>query len=89
MSNEEEGSQTGKRTWDNLCSTLVELGQPALISPPSKEPLARHLLFIEFMRMHEHRPVDSVRDLFVVLNTPSVGQINWAQITINQTITEL
>ncbi|PVG03445.1 hypothetical protein CPB86DRAFT_723065 [Serendipita vermifera] len=71
MSNEEEGSQTGKRTWDNLCSTLVELGQPALISPPTKEPSTRHILFMEFMRMHENRSVDSVQDLFVMLSTPS------------------
>lgn len=67
---EEEGIQTGKQTWDNLCSTLVEMGQPVIISPPSKEIAAQHMLYQEFMHTHEHRPVDHVKELFAPLPTP-------------------
>lgn len=70
LSTEDETGQTGKQTWDNLCSTLVEMGQPVLIPPPSKDISAHHLLFQEFMRAHEHKSVDLVRDLFRALPTP-------------------
>jgi hypothetical protein len=71
LSNEDVDGQTGKQTWDNLCSTLVEMGQPVLIPPPTKESSARHMLYQDFMRVHEQRPVDLVRDLFVNLPTPA------------------
>ena len=71
LSNEDADGQTGKQTWDNLCSTLVEMGQPILIPPPSNQLSAHHALYQDFMRAHEQRPVDLVRDLFVNLPTPA------------------
>lgn len=41
-----------------------------LIPPPTKDPAAHHSLFQDFMRAHEQRPVDHVRDLFISLPTP-------------------
>lgn len=70
MSMDDEASQTGKQTWDNLCSTLVEMGQPVTIPPPSKDMISQHQLYQEFMRTHEHRSKDLVRDLFYALPTP-------------------
>jgi hypothetical protein len=72
FNSEEDGIQTGKQTWDNLCSTLVEMGQPVIISPPSKDSSTQHQLYQEFMHAHEHRSVDLVKDLFVLLPSSAV-----------------
>ncbi|KAG8870177.1 Ras GTPase activating protein ira2 [Serendipita sp. 405] len=69
LSTDDGGNQTGKQTWDNLCSTLVEMGQPITIPPPSKELASNHSFYQEFMRNNEHRPVEPVRDLFITLPT--------------------
>ncbi|KAG8833280.1 Ras GTPase activating protein ira2 [Serendipita sp. 399] len=70
LSTDEGGNQTGKQTWDNLCSTLVEMGQPITIPPPSKELASNHLFYQEFMRANEHRSIEPVKDLFIALPVP-------------------
>jgi len=69
----ESSAQSGKRTWDNLCSTLVEMGQPITIPPPLPLSSNEHPAYLEFMRRNDHRNIDSMRDLFYLTPTPKVN----------------
>lgn len=70
----ETSVQSGKRTWDNLCSTLVEMGQPLVIPPPLSLASNEHPAYLEFMRRNDHRNIDSMRDLFYLTLTQ---RVNW------------
>lgn len=65
---------SGKKTWDMLCTALVELGQP--IERPQLIPIdsQRHPKLVDFVNRNSHRSTDSVRHLFFETSTDPVCQ---------------
>ncbi|KAG8905759.1 Ras GTPase activating protein ira2 [Tulasnella sp. 403] len=55
----------GKQTWDVLCATLVEIGDPLEIPKPSAMTSAQHALFQDFLQRNGHRNMDSVKEIFL------------------------
>jgi hypothetical protein len=55
---------SGKRTWDNFCTLLVEMG--VALEPPTliDKPSSQHQTFRMFMAKNGHRNTDSVREIF-------------------------
>lgn len=61
----EHASAGGKQTWDVLCATLVEIGDPQEIPPPNGTSSAQNTRFKEFLAKNGHRNTDGVRDIFL------------------------
>ena len=70
---DESTAQGGKRTWDMLCSSLVEMGAPIGVPRSAKADLAHHAAYLDFMHRNGHRNTDSIRHIFVDTNTPKVS----------------
>ena len=64
---------SGKQTWDVLCATLVEIGDPEEIPPPTGPPLSQNMKFKDFLAKAAHRNTDGVRDIFVASGDNRVG----------------
>ncbi|KZV91150.1 hypothetical protein EXIGLDRAFT_693968, partial [Exidia glandulosa HHB12029] len=64
-----DSSNTGKKTWDMLCTALVELDPP--IERPQLIPLdsQRHPKLLDFLQRNQHRNTESVRQLFTATST--------------------
>ncbi|OBZ70421.1 Neurofibromin [Grifola frondosa] len=69
----EAAAAQGKRAWDALCSTLVELGQP-LESPIVTTLSSReHQEFLDLMARCDRRDTGSVQELFTEAAIPTDG----------------
>ncbi|KAG9027475.1 Ras GTPase activating protein ira2 [Tulasnella sp. JGI-2019a] len=65
----EHSSVGGKQTWDVLCATLVEIGDPQEIPSPNGSS-GQNPRFKEFLLKNGHRNTDGVRDIFLVSMDP-------------------
>ncbi|KAG8886533.1 Ras GTPase activating protein ira2 [Tulasnella sp. 331] len=66
----EHSSPGGKQTWDVLCATLVEIGDPQEIPPPNGASSVQSPRFKEFLVKNGHRNTDGVRDIFLASVDP-------------------
>lgn len=64
----------GKRAWDSLCASLVEMGLAAGIPQPSSLAATDFDDFLEFMARNTDRNMESVRDLFREVTTSEVNR---------------
>jgi len=72
-SNEENSATIGaKRAWDHLCSLLVELQEAPEVPRFSQYWSSDHRDFISLMNRCSHRSIESVRDIFVPADAPTV-----------------
>ncbi|TFY83118.1 hypothetical protein EWM64_g893 [Hericium alpestre] len=55
----------GKRAWDAICGTLVDLGQPIEAPRFSILSSAQHQDFLDLISRYQHRSVTPVHDIFV------------------------
>lgn len=69
----EQAIAGGKQTWDVLCATLVEIGDPLEIPKPPMIASAAHVRFQEFLQKNAHRNMDSVKDVFLAPVGPQVS----------------
>ncbi|KAG8981934.1 Ras GTPase activating protein ira2 [Tulasnella sp. 425] len=61
----EPASASGKQTWDVLCATLVEIGEPLEIPRPTPLGAAQHMRFRDFIQRNGQRNMDGVKDIFL------------------------
>lgn len=55
----------GKRSWDALCSALVDLGQPIEVPRLSAMSSLDHREYLDLMARYDRADVTAVRDIFV------------------------
>ncbi len=67
----------GKQTWDVLCATLVEIGEPLEIPRPTMVPAVQHPRFQDFLQRNGHRNLDSVREIFLSPAGLQVCRLLW------------
>ncbi|KIO22012.1 hypothetical protein M407DRAFT_28426 [Tulasnella calospora MUT 4182] len=61
----EQASASGKQTWDVLCATLVEIGEPLEIPRPTPLNATQHMRFRDFIQRNGQRNMDGVKDIFL------------------------
>ncbi|KDQ15349.1 hypothetical protein BOTBODRAFT_54648 [Botryobasidium botryosum FD-172 SS1] len=66
----EDSAPEGKRVWDTLVSTLVDMGTPGETPRPKLVPSTQHALYLEFMQRNSHRNTDAVRNILVEAPAP-------------------
>ena len=55
----------GKRSWDALCSALVDLGQPIEVPRLSAMSSLDHREYLDLVARYDRADVTAVRDIFV------------------------
>ena len=55
----------GKRSWDTLCSALVDLGQPIEVPRLSAMSSLEHREYLDLVARYDRADVTAVRDIFV------------------------
>lgn len=80
----EQASASGKQTWDVLCATLVEIGEPLEIPRPTPLNAAQHLRFRDFIQRNGQRNMDGVKDIFLSPAGPLVRVIYSLHLTKSQ-----
>jgi len=66
----------GRRTWETLCSTLVDMGQPMDIPRLSMLSSSQQRDYLDLMSRYNHRSTTSVRDIFIETFTEKVRYEN-------------
>ncbi|KAG9015978.1 Ras GTPase activating protein ira2 [Tulasnella sp. 427] len=66
----EQTAANGKQTWDVLCATLVEIGEPLEIPKPIPLNAAQHGRFRDFMQRNGQRNMDGVKEIFLCPASP-------------------
>jgi hypothetical protein len=64
---------SGKPTWEALCATLVEMGEPMQI-PKELLRSNQRSRFIELLNRNAHRNTDAVKDIFFETATTDVSK---------------
>lgn len=73
----EEGLETapGKRLWGNICSSLIDGNQSAMIPQKSELTSDQHEEYRALMSRFNHRDTSSIQHLFAPADTPQVGRV--------------
>lgn len=69
---DEDNIAGGKKAWDDLCTALVDIGEPLEVPQLSQDSRAEHKDYLDLMARFAHRNTDHMRDIFVDTGMPEV-----------------